>query len=58
MDTLLLVHFSISMWCIFYLVFTAIKLRKNPSRTYFIDKMQKKLNEKIRRDEELERMRR
>ena len=38
--------------------YSAIKLRKNPSRTYFIDKMQKKLNEKIRRDEELERMRR
>ena len=38
--------------------YTHQKLRKNPSRTYFIDKMQKKLNEKIRRDEELERMRR
>ena len=38
--------------------YSAIKLRKNPSRTYFIDKMQKKLNEKIRRDEELEQMRR
>lgn len=31
---------------------------KNPKLHYFIDKMQKKLNEKIRRDEELERMRR
>ena len=41
-----------------YRCYSAIKLRKNPSRTYFIDKMQKKLNEKIRRDEELERMRR
>ena len=41
-----------------YRYYFAIKLRKNPSRTYFIDKMQKKLNEKIRRDEELERMRR
>ena len=41
-----------------YRYYSAIKLRKNPSRTYFIDKMQKKLNEKIRRDEELERMRR
>ena len=41
-----------------YRYYSAIKLRKNPSRTYFIDKMQKKLNEKIRRDEELEQMRR
>ena len=41
-----------------YRYYSAIKLRKNPSRTYCIDKMQKKLNEKIRRDEELERMRR
>ena len=41
-----------------YRYYSAIKLRKNPSRTYFIDEMQKKLNEKIRRDEELERMRR
>ena len=41
-----------------YRYYSAIKQRKNPSRTYFIDKMQKKLNEKIRRDEELERMRR
>ena len=41
-----------------YRYYSAIKLRKNPSRTYFIDKKQKKLNEKIRRDEELERMRR
>ena len=41
-----------------YRYYSAIKLRKNPSRTYFIDKMQKKLNDKIRRDEELERMRR
>lgn len=41
-----------------YRYYSAIKLRKNPSRTYFIDKMQVKLNEKIRRDEELERMRR
>ena len=41
-----------------YRYYSAIKLRKNSSRTYFIDKMQKKLNDKIRRDEELERMRR
>jgi hypothetical protein len=41
-----------------YRYYSAIKLRKNPSRTYFLDRMQAKLNEKIRRDEELERMRR
>ena len=41
-----------------YRYYSAIKLRNNPSRTYFIDKMQKRLNDKIRRDEELERMRR
>lgn len=41
-----------------YRYYSAIKLRKNPSRTYFLDKMQAKLNEKIRRDEELERIRR
>lgn len=41
-----------------YRYYSAIKLRKNPSRTYFLDKMQAKLNEKIRHDEEQERMRR
>lgn len=41
-----------------YRYYSAIKLRKNPSRTYFIDRMQAKLNEKIRWDEEQERMRR
>ena len=41
-----------------YRYYSAIKLRKNPSRTYFIDMMQQKLNEKIRRVEESERMRR
>ena len=40
-----------------YRYYSAIKLRKNPSRTYFLDKMLAKLNDKIRRDEELERMR-
>ena len=35
-----------------------IKRRKNESRTYFLDRMQEKLNRKILRDEELERMRR
>ena len=41
-----------------YRVYTDIKRRKNDSRTYFLDKMQVKLNEKMRRDDELERMRR
>lgn len=41
-----------------YRYYAAIKLRKNPSRTYFLDKMQARLNERIRHDEELERMRR
>ena len=41
-----------------YRFYTDIKRRKNDSRTYFIDKMQVKLNEKMRRDDELERMRR
>lgn len=41
-----------------YRFYTDIKRRKNDSRTYFLDKMQEKLNEKMRRDEELERMRR
>lgn len=41
-----------------YRYYSAIKLRKNNSRTYFLDKMLTKLNEKIRRDEELEQMRR
>ena len=40
-----------------YRYYSAIKLRKNTSRTYFLDKMLTKLNEKIRHDEELERMR-
>lgn len=40
-----------------YRYYSAIKLHKNTSRTYFLDKMQTKLNEKIRHDEELERMR-
>ena len=40
-----------------YRYYSAIKLRKNASRTYFLDKMLAKLNEKIRHDEELERMR-
>ena len=41
-----------------YRFYTDIKRRKNDSRTYFLDKMQMKLNEKMRRDDDLERMRR
>ena len=41
-----------------YRFYTDIKRRKNDSRTYFLDKMQVKLNEKMRRGDELERMRR
>lgn len=41
-----------------YRFYTDIKRRKSDSRTYFIDRMQEKLNEKMRRDDELERMRR
>lgn len=41
-----------------YRFYTDIKRRKNESRTYFLDKMQEKLNERMLRDEEMERMRR
>ena len=41
-----------------YRFYTDIRRRKNYSRTYFLDKMQEKLNEKMRRDDEFERMRR
>lgn len=41
-----------------YRFYTDIKRRKSASRTYFLDRMQAKLNEKMRRDDELERMRR
>lgn len=41
-----------------YRFYIDIKRRKNKSRTYFIDRMQEKLNRKILHDEELERMRR
>ena len=34
-----------------------IKRRKNESRTYFLDRMQEKLNERMLRDEEMERLR-
>ena len=41
-----------------YRFYIDIKRRKNENRTYFLDKMQEKLNEKMLRDEEMERMRR
>lgn len=41
-----------------YRFYTDIKRRKSDSRTYFLDRMQEKLNERMRRDDELERMRR
>ena len=41
-----------------YRFYTDIKRRKNESRTYFLDRMQEKLNERMLRDEEMERMRR
>lgn len=41
-----------------YRFYIDIKRRKNESRTYFLDRMQEKLNKKMLHDEELERMRR
>ena len=41
-----------------YRFYIDIKRRKSESRTYFLDRMQEKLNEKMLRDEEMERMRR
>ena len=40
-----------------YRFYIDIKRRKNESRTYFLDRMQEKLNEKMLRDEEMERLR-
>ena len=40
-----------------YHIYSDIKLRKNDSRTYFLDKMQEKLNRRMDMDEERERMR-
>lgn len=37
-----------------YRFYTDIKHRKNESRTYFLDKMQERLNERMRRDDERE----
>lgn len=41
-----------------YRFYTDIKHRKNDSRTYFLDKMQERLNERMRRDDEKEMQRR
>lgn len=41
-----------------YRFFTDIKNRKNENRTYFLDKMQERLNERMRRDDEREMQRR
>ena len=41
-----------------YRFYNDIRRRKNHSRTYFLDRMQEKLNDKMRKDDELERMRR
>ena len=40
-----------------YHIYSDIKLRKNDSRTYFLDKMQEKLNRRMDMDEEKDRMR-
>jgi len=40
-----------------YQYYSAIKQRKNDSRTYSLDRMLTKLNERIRQDEEPERLR-
>ena len=41
-----------------YRFYTDIKHRKNDSRTYFLDKMKERLNERMRRDDEREMQRR
>lgn len=41
-----------------YRFYTDIKRRKNDSRTYFLDKMQERLNKRMQQDDEKERMRR
>lgn len=41
-----------------YRIYSDIKLHKNDSRTYFLDKMQEKLNRRMDMDEERERIRR
>ena len=41
-----------------YRIYSDLKLRKNDSRTYFLDKTQEKLNRRMDMDEERERTRR
>lgn len=40
-----------------YRIYSDLKLRKNKSRTYFLDKMQEKLNRRMDMDEERDKMR-
>ena len=40
-----------------YRIYSDLKLRKNDSRTYFLDKMQEKLNRRMEMDEEKDRAR-
>ena len=40
-----------------YRIYSDLKLRKNASRTYFLDKMQERLNRRMDMDDEKERMR-
>lgn len=41
-----------------YHIYADMKMRKNESRTYFLDKMQERVNRRMEMDEERERMRR
>jgi len=41
-----------------YHIYADMKMRKNESRTYFLDKMQERVNRRMDLDEERERMRR
>ena len=41
-----------------YHIYADMKMRKNESRTYFLDKMQERVNRRMKMDEERERMRR
>ena len=41
-----------------YQIYADMKMRKNESRTYFLDKMQERVNRRMEMDEERERMRR
>lgn len=41
-----------------YHIYADMKMRKNESRTYFLDRMQERVNRRMEQDEERERMRR